>query len=675
MLFPTGDAYMLAVQNAWTAFQDADLKRSAVELTPLGLPKPYSGGFATTFRFSTNGEGSAVRGRVDPALAGTVQWAVRCFKQDLPDLPRRYSAMQRLWSKPTDPIFVRAEYMAPGIRVGQGWYPIVKMDWVQGELLGSYIQDRLYKPAALLALAEEIRRLAVRLEQLGVAHGDLQHGNIILEEGRLRLIDYDGMFLPELAGVRVAEIGHVNYQHPGRANQHYNPRLDRFAIITIYLALQGLSKQPSLWRKYDNGDNLLFRQADFIEPDASPLLADLAGIAGLAALVERFRLICRDDFGAIPTLDVFLAGSGEAATHVVAKPSPYPPRLEGRPSAAGPIRRQYPVVDATSVGALSEYVGSRIEVIGRISQYFSGRTNTGTPYLFLNFGEYPKRTLTVVVWSRVLQEMQALGVEPLAYVGKSVRVTGVVTMYEGRPQMELESASQIRVIISDARSVDDLFAPDQTVSESLVGQPVDGKRAQVLNTLYHNWPADDGRQVNLPRASAAAQAASTAAPRSNLRQPSPSAASRTNQGPSGNTQAPQPGRSPAASGKARATQAAQAATRPASQPSPAAPRKTAAPVAAPPTATINRPRSQDKAEWDCFVATVTFGGPDVAEVQILRRYRDQVLSQTWAGQSFIRAYYRYGPALARFVQAHPRLRQLSAAALSRLAAAIEGDWR
>lgn len=666
MLFPTGDAYMLAVQNAWTAFQDADLKRSAVELTPLGLPKPYSGGFATTFRFGANGK----------VTGPAAQWAVRCFKQDLPDLPRRYLAMQRLWAKPTDPLFVRAEYMAPGIRVGQGWFPIVKMDWVQGELLGSYIQDRLYKPAALLALAEELRKLAKRLEQLGVAHGDLQHGNIILEEGRLRLIDYDGMYLPELAGVRVAEIGHVNYQHPGRANQHYNPQLDRFAIITIHLALQGLSKQPSLWRKYDNGDNLLFRQADFLDPDASPLLADLAGIAGLTALVDRFRLVCRDDFGAIPTLDVFLAGSSEAATHVVAKPSPYPPRLEGRTSAAGSIRRQYPVVDATSVGALSEYVGSRIEVIGRISQYFSGRTNTGTPYLFLNFGEYPKRTLTVVVWSRVLQELQALGVEPLAYVGKSVRVTGVVTMYEGRPQMELESASQIRVIISDARSVNDLFDPDQTGSESLAGQPVDGKRAQVLNTLYHDWPADGGRQVNLPRASAAAaQAASSATPRSTLRQPAPSAASRTNQGPPGKAQTLQPGKGTTSSGKARAAQAAQAATRPASQPSAATQRRTASPVAAPPTATINRPRSQDKAEWDCFVATVAFGGPDAAEVQILRRYRDQVLAQTGAGRVFIRAYYQHGPALARFVQAHPRLRQLSAAALSRVAAAVAGGRR
>lgn len=615
MLFPTGDAYMLAVQNAWTAFQDADLKRSAVELTPLGLPKPYSGGFATTFRFNANGGEAA-------------QWAVRCFKQELPDLPRRYAAMQRLWAKPANPIFVRADYLRSGIRVGPSWYPVVKMDWAPGELLGPAIQSRLYRPAALAALAEEVRKLAARLEELGMAHGDLQHGNIIVQNNTLRLIDYDGMYLPELNGMRVTEIGHVNFQHPGRANQHYNPHLDRFAIIVLYLGLQALSKQPSLWRKYDNGDNLLFRQADFIDPDASLLLADLAGIAGLSMLVERFRLVCRDDFGAIPTLDVFLAGS-----YVMARSSARPPRPEARPAAA-PARRQYPVVDAASLGALSEYVGTRIEVIGRISQYISGRTEAGDPYLFLNFGEYPKRTLTVVVWARVLNEMQSLGVDPLAYVGKSVRVTGVVTMYGGRPQMDLESASQIRVIVSDARSDDELFAPHQTEAMAAPGRPMNGKQAQkqaqVLNTLYQDWPAAVAQQVELPPA--AARPASAPPPQ-------------------------------AAKGKAQKAPAAKPA---AAKPAAARPPK----VVISPTATTTKPKPKVDDDSDCFVATVAFGGPDAVQVQILRRFRDQTLLRRRLGRAFVAAYYRRGPGLARFVQTHPRLKHLSAAILARLAILI-----
>ncbi len=615
MLFPTGDAYMLAVQNAWTAFQDADLKRSAVELTPLGLPKPYSGGFATTFRFSANGAGSA-------------QWAVRCFKQDLPDLPRRYAAMQRLWARPTDPLFVRAGYLPQGIRVGQNWYPVVKMDWVEGDLLGPYIQERLYKPAALLALAEGVRQLAARLEGVGVAHGDLQHGNIIIQDGRLRLIDYDGMFLPELMGMGVAEIGHVNFQHPGRSNQHYGPHLDRFAVIVLYLGLQALSKQPSLWRKYDNGDNLLFRQSDFIDPAASPLLADLAGIAGLKTLVERFHLVCRDEFDAIPNLDVFLAGS-----YVAARPSAHPPRPPARMAVA---RHQYPVVDAANLGALSEYVGSRVEVTGRISQYFSGRTEAGAPFLFLNFGDYPKRTLTVVVWARVLKELQSLGVDPLAYVGKPVRVTGVLAMYDGRPQMELESAGQIRVIVGDAHPADGL--PPLLDRDPASTQPVDGRRAHVLNTLYQDWPIGSGAQVEPPLP--------TAAPRQPTIPPK------------------QPGQ-----GKPPAPPAAQPAP-PAAKASAAPASKASAPVASPPTATIHKPKPQVDADSDCFVATVAFAGPAAVEVQILRRFRDRTLSRHRLGRAFIAVYYRYGPRLADFIQARPQLRQLTAALLARLAAVI-----
>jgi thiamine kinase-like enzyme len=36
------------------------------------------------------------------------------------------------------------------------------------------------------------------LNRAGVAHGDLQHGNILVANGKPKLIDYDGMYVPAL---------------------------------------------------------------------------------------------------------------------------------------------------------------------------------------------------------------------------------------------------------------------------------------------------------------------------------------------------------------------------------------------------------------------------------------------------------------------------------------------
>lgn len=51
----------------------------------------------------------------------------------------------------------------------------------------------------------------------------------------------------------------------------------------------------------------------------------------------------------------------------------------------------------------------------------------------------------------------------------------------------------------------------------------------------------------------------------------------------------------------------------------------------------------------CFIATAAFGDIDHPTVQILRRFRDQVLLKLPAGGVFVAAYYRVGPTLARSI--------------------------
>jgi hypothetical protein len=111
----------------------------------------------------------------------------------------------------------------------------------------------------------------------GIAHGDLQHGNILVTEEGIRLVDYDGMFVPGMEGMISNEIGHRNYQHPKRDPTHFGPWLDNFSAWVIYISLRVLATDPQLWQVGAAGDEaILFRQDDFNNPDNSPLIAALA---------------------------------------------------------------------------------------------------------------------------------------------------------------------------------------------------------------------------------------------------------------------------------------------------------------------------------------------------------------------------------------------------------------
>ncbi|MDR7556049.1 MAG: hypothetical protein QN157_10615 [Armatimonadota bacterium] len=114
------------------------------------------------------------------------------------------------------------------------------------------------------------------LQQASIAHGDLQHGNVLVVDGQLRLIDYDGMYVPALRGEGSHEVGHRNYQHPLRTESDFGPYLDNFSAWVVYVSLIALAADPGLWKQFGGGDEaLLFRRRDFEQPEASDVLRAL----------------------------------------------------------------------------------------------------------------------------------------------------------------------------------------------------------------------------------------------------------------------------------------------------------------------------------------------------------------------------------------------------------------
>jgi hypothetical protein len=287
MRLPDLVAYQAAVQHPSTAFADPDLRAGSIATGPLGLPRAVAGNFAVTYQLQH----------------GARRWAVRCFHRDVADRAPRYAAISRTLAGIKSQALENVTYLDRGVSVGQAWYPITKMAWLDGQPLNRAIEDRLSYPALLGDLERRFIDLVSELRRLGIAHGDLQHGNVLVDRsGQLHLVDYDGMFVPALKGLAASESGDPNYQHPRRATQ-FDRELDRFAAIVIVVALRALAAAPRLWRTYNTDDNLLFRRADFANPASSPLFRDLLALPAMHELASRLAEVCRDDYAAVPLLD------------------------------------------------------------------------------------------------------------------------------------------------------------------------------------------------------------------------------------------------------------------------------------------------------------------------------------------------------------------------------------
>lgn len=254
--WPSARHFTEAIQCPSICFAHPHLRKTLPAVDRLGMPLVTSGQFAYVYKLkSPNGAGD---------------FAVRCFRGYLGDRDQRYRAIQEhLRSAPVS-YLSEFTYAPEGILVGGQGFPILFMQWIEGPTLDLYIGEMLNRPEVLLHLSEEWLRLLSALRTSGMAHGDLQHGNIIVEHGQLRLVDHDGIFVTKMAGWTASEVGHQHYQHPRRNATHFDEKLDNFSSLVIYLSLISLAERPALWQEHHD-ENLLFTKQDFADPASSQL--------------------------------------------------------------------------------------------------------------------------------------------------------------------------------------------------------------------------------------------------------------------------------------------------------------------------------------------------------------------------------------------------------------------
>lgn len=254
--WPGPQDYNEAVQNPRFSFLDPELADGVPETDALGLPKPTSGMFASVYKMQCQER----------------SWAVRCILQSKQDIVERYQEIHKTLEKLQLACTVKFEFQEEGIRVDNRILPMLKMEWCEGLTLNRWLQENLKKKDELESFLESWRESVLLLREHGIAHGDMQHGNIIVKDGKIKLVDYDGMFLPAFAGKQSNEIGHPNYQHPQRTQYHFGAYLDNFSAWLIYLSVLISGCDPHVWHDFDGGDEcLLFRREDLEDPQQSEL--------------------------------------------------------------------------------------------------------------------------------------------------------------------------------------------------------------------------------------------------------------------------------------------------------------------------------------------------------------------------------------------------------------------
>ena len=261
--WPTMTDYQEAVQAPRICFSDKQLAAGSAVVNKLGLPRPICGQFASVYEIESGGS----------------RWAIKCFLRNIPDLHNRYAKIAAHIGTVELPYFVTFDYLRKGIRIRGDVYPIVKMEWDEGLGLNQYIEKNVTDRAVLEQLEQNWLQLLEDLQSVKIAHGDLQHGNVLVSpDGSLRLIDYDGMWVPKLKGQGSHETGHPDYQSPLRSGDDFHEGIDQFAGDVIHMAIRALIRKPDLWQKYNNGDNIVFRRGDYLDPKNSALFAELRAL-------------------------------------------------------------------------------------------------------------------------------------------------------------------------------------------------------------------------------------------------------------------------------------------------------------------------------------------------------------------------------------------------------------
>ena len=435
MGWPGFTDYQDAFQHPRLVFGDEPLRGGTVALDSNDLPLPLSGAMAITFTVT----GSDRK-----------KYAIRCFQREMPDVESRYMLIDKaIKTRLSDSsYFVDFHFRRDGLNIAGGRYPYVQMKWVEGITLGSYLNANYLNAGAMDQLQQRFSAMAGYLGSKGVAHGDIQNLNVMVERnGNLCLIDYDGMFVPGMRSGDGTETGLRYFQHPDRAPEHFGPEIDRFSFIAVDLSLSAVKEDASLFPRFrEGGETIIFKANDFTDPASSPIFSLLFQRPSLKDAASRFAAICKGKITAVPTLDDFRAGRNIPSGPVIQL---------GVAPAVKAVRQAYiaayPVIDAASFPAASARFGQRVELVGQIKRVQPGMTRYKKPFVFLHFCEKGQDGVRIVFWSEALASMAEA--PDTSWEGRWINCSGLLSDMYPRQRSKRSPHISVGIVIQTASQI------------------------------------------------------------------------------------------------------------------------------------------------------------------------------------------------------------------------------
>ena len=264
MQYPLISEYVKAIQDA------GDNLDKLSYLTPVlddhGEPYRSSGAFAVVFKMQDKSTGK--------------YYALKCFTEEQQGRAEAYRQIADELDLLDSPYITSVKYMEKELFVDsqceEDEFPVLLMDWVDGETMEAYIATNYHNQSAMSMLCYRFGKMAAWLRTQSFAHGDVKPDNIIIRpDGSLTLVDYDGMFVPSVKGCKSPTVGTKDFCHPLRTVDDFDETIDDFSLASIALSLKAISMNPKLLDTYGASDRLLFSENDYRNPSNSKVISAL----------------------------------------------------------------------------------------------------------------------------------------------------------------------------------------------------------------------------------------------------------------------------------------------------------------------------------------------------------------------------------------------------------------
>ena len=291
MQYPLISEYVKAIQDA------GDNLEQLAHLTPVlddhGEPYRSSGAFAVVFKMQDKSTGK--------------YYALKCFTEEQEGRADAYRQIADELDLLDSPYITSVKYMEKELFVDsqceEDEFPVLLMDWVDGETMEAYIAANYRNQSAMLMLSYRFGKMAAWLRTQSFSHGDIKPDNIIVRpDGSLTLVDYDGMFVPSMKGSKSPTIGTKDFSHPLRTMDDFDETIDDFSLASIALSLKAISMKSTLLDIYGASDRLLFSENDYRNPSNSKVISALQ------------ELMCDKDFCTLYSLFMLALARKELST-------------------------------------------------------------------------------------------------------------------------------------------------------------------------------------------------------------------------------------------------------------------------------------------------------------------------------------------------------------------------